>query len=557
MKKNTLTEYLALFIFMLLLAPATAFSRENHLAVFPFEIHSQENLTYVCSGIAALLPSRVTVPGKITVIDAHALAQALGSRKAPGSLPAKISTAQGLSADYALTGSITKIGATISIDAMLTDLVDKDTRHPFSIQSTGLDDLIPKLTALAQQIKTIMIEGPPLTEYSPPASLPTAAPPATAPAPAARQTVTAPAAVQETPLLAPPAVRRQPAAYRPAGPLFQSAPKATLTVKGKPLHNFAVGDTNGDGTRELLIAGEEIIHIYTLSDGDFTLSHSIETILEETIVRIDVGDINGNGVDEIYLNSYDGQHANTAIIEYSDKAYKRISENQKWFFRIYRPTPAGGPELIGQQVDTAKPFAGVMYRFAWKDGAPVSRDEFIIPGSLGIYSFTQADLDEDGSDDYLAFNKGLFSTRFQLAILSYTGRVKWRDTQKLGGAPHSFVRIIGDDIEMSEELSLRLICEDINHDGKLDVIVGRNARKAKGLLKDLSDYTSGEVVCLNWDGAELVANWTSDSFEKHVADYILDDLDNNGTKELYVLSAQPKGMWGKFINTIAFYEQKK
>jgi len=475
-------------------------------------------------------------------------------------LSEKLSIAKNLGSDFLITGSITKIGINISIDSLLVDVRDKEQTFPVIIQDIGLDNIIPEINTLANKVKKIILGGPALAEYDAAPERPSLtekyvktelekAPPET---PGEQPAVT------DAPLFEAAEKKESRPVVSKLPPLFQPAPLFTYDFKKEPLHVLAAGDTNGNGEKELLIAGEEKIYVFQVTDKALKLSDEIEAVMDENIVHIDTADINENGLDEIYVSSYEGRHANSFAVEYTEGTYKRIAEEQKWFFRAYEQ-PGEPVKLLGQQTDTAKLFTGSIYWFEWKKAELQTREEFILPSSLGIYSFAESDIDEDGSSEYIAFSKGLFSSRHQLAVLSYTGRVKWRDTQKLGGAPHSFTKYLqGDaDLEQKEILPLRVLCDDLNQDGRLDVIVARNSKKGKTFLKKLADYNQGEVLGLNWDGSDLGASWSSGLLKDHVADYIVEDFDKDGKKELYILSVKAEGFFGKSRNRITVFKLKE
>lgn len=555
-----------LLLLVLLNTAGEIHAREVKIAIFPFSVNSGEDLSFVQNGIAALLPSRITVPGSIAVIDRHTITKSL-KKKITDYAPAEIQAlALGLGADFFLTGSITKIGKNISIDGLLTDIVDDNRQTPVYLQSMGMDDIIPGLTDFAGTIKKEIQVG------QVPADRPTAGTAAVAePEPYTDDTATAytepePDTISETPLeeTERPRTNRYkrrkktppPPAFKGYKPLFAATPYMTTAVKDRPLQCLAVGDIDGDGQLELLASSLESVLIYKITGTSMSLSDTIKTDMDENIVSIDAADINGNGKDEIYVSSYEGHHANSFVIEHTGKEFKPIAENQKWFFRLYINDEEA--KLIGQQTDLANPFSGQTFRFDWRKDELVSREEIILPGSMPIYGFTEGDIDEDGRKEYLSFYKGLFSSQYRLQMFSYTGRTEWRDPQNLGGSPKYFSRImVGEDIEQQEYIPMRVICEDINYDGVLEVIVSRNAKKGKSIFDKLVDYNRGEVLCLHWDGADLVQNWTTGWLNDFVTDYILADIDGDEKAELVALSVADEDFFGKAINTISIYKQAR
>jgi TolB-like protein len=161
-------QYAVIYLFLaaaMLLSCNDVLAREVKVAVFQFDVHSKEDLTYIGSGISALVPSRITVPGKISVIDNYLIKKELIKEPEEYSLAEKLSIAKKLGADFFLTGSITKTGNSISVDSLLVDVLDSEQDFPVFIKSIGLDNIIPEINNFARKVKKIIIEGPPISEH--------------------------------------------------------------------------------------------------------------------------------------------------------------------------------------------------------------------------------------------------------------------------------------------------------------------------------------------------------------------------------------------------------
>ncbi len=325
-----------------------------------------------------------------------------------------------------------------------------------------------------------------------------------------------------------------------------------------PFSRACCGDVNGDGNKELILAGQDELRIYQVRDKTLVECGSIPLTVDEHIVHVDAADMNGNKIDELYVSSYESRQANSFVAEFSQGDYKRISGKPlKYFFRVYRPADDEAL-LIGQEAGISNPFSGTLFQFAWKDGSLVSREEFLMPGSHGIYSFTEADVDGDESRDYLVFDKGLFTTNHRLTFFSTTGKITWRDTQNLGGSPNFFNKIVVSDMHEQEFVPLRIICDYFSDTDALPtVIVAKNSRGKERLIDKLLNYTQGEVQCLAWNGADLATIWTSSQVHDYVADYIVDDIDNDSVKELCIVSVSGEEMFGKATNRITVYRAAK
>ena len=536
-------------------APAWC-GREAQVVIFDFETHASENLHHLQKGVGALLPSRIAVPGSIAVVDTAALQQYQSAR-----VQEKIAAARKYGADYAIVGTITKIGSVISIDAQLLDVRTGRQCLPLVAQCDGLNTVIPELTVFARkaQEKIMQEMNPRLEDVDAPAHSTRAAehPVDIQDDYGARETELAEQVVTPQP----PSVRRKRRAPpKPAKPafvmpesFFAQAPAYVYDISAKPMHALAAGDVDGDGAPELLAAGQDEIRILKAGGKTLTPCGTVSAASDEHIVQIAAGDMNRNGIDEIYVSSYEGHYANSFVVEYSRNEYRRIAAGQKLFFRVYTPSDDNAT-LLGQEASLANPFSGTLFRFEWRDGTLQSREEFLMPGGAGIYSFADGYPDEQEGKTYFVFSKGFFGSDYRFAMLSATGKTLWSDTMKLGGSPNYFTQsMYGDEIQQQTFVPLRIIADEFGPRSRLGIIVGRNSKKGGGMFNKLLSYNQSEVLCLVWNGTDLVTNWNSGTMPGYTADYLLADLDRDGIRELYILTVASQGIFGKSANRITVF----
>ena len=140
----------------------------SKVAILPFQTNANENIDYIKRGIREMLTARVTYGDDLSVVEHHLVKDAL-SRVGPSEL-----TKQGvqklgstLEADYVIFGSISKIGNNVSIDISMLNVLQGGITKPVFAQSVGLDEVIPKVSSLAQEIVDSITTGfgsPPPTE---------------------------------------------------------------------------------------------------------------------------------------------------------------------------------------------------------------------------------------------------------------------------------------------------------------------------------------------------------------------------------------------------------
>jgi TolB-like protein len=135
-------------------------AKVTRVAILPFQTNADENIDYIKRGIREMLAARVTYGADIFVVE-HRLVKDALSRVLPSEL-----TKQGvqelgsaLGVDYVIFGSISKIGNNVSIDISVLNVLQGGITKPVFAQSVGLDEVIPKVSSLAQEIVDTISTG--------------------------------------------------------------------------------------------------------------------------------------------------------------------------------------------------------------------------------------------------------------------------------------------------------------------------------------------------------------------------------------------------------------
>ena len=144
----------------LVLLCSSASAREFRVAVVQFDTRSNEELAFIQSALLILLPSRLSEPRKITVVDHAALLKYLPKGEKSSSLQEKLTAAKKAQADFLLAGSIIKNGGSISIDAQLISVAHAFKQTPAAAPNILIKNLIPEIHAFAQKVRRIIGEHP-------------------------------------------------------------------------------------------------------------------------------------------------------------------------------------------------------------------------------------------------------------------------------------------------------------------------------------------------------------------------------------------------------------
>ena len=164
---------LAIFFMPPLLAPRSIAAEENRpatIAFLPFKIQAGQGLNYLKEGVRDMLASRLAAHAGLVVVDKRQTDSAWHAAGDQRSLPELRSLGSNVGADYLVTGSLTSLDAGLSIDTTVIRTTADGPPQSFHVTAGTLDQLIPAVDQLAQEINTRI--------FAPPA-----APTATAPQP--------------------------------------------------------------------------------------------------------------------------------------------------------------------------------------------------------------------------------------------------------------------------------------------------------------------------------------------------------------------------------------
>jgi outer membrane protein insertion porin family len=122
------------------------------VAVFPFTVHSKEQLDYLQEGISDMLATRMEQDEEIITIDKHVIKEVLP--KVTGKLDERLARSLGVEvgADFAVIGSFTKIGSGASIDAIILDTTGEQAAQHVFVQCDTMESVNTRIGLLARQL---------------------------------------------------------------------------------------------------------------------------------------------------------------------------------------------------------------------------------------------------------------------------------------------------------------------------------------------------------------------------------------------------------------------
>lgn len=540
------------FGFILMSMPLTAAAAPARIAILPFSIHADKDYAFLQQGIVEMLSSRLAASEKAVIVDPALTSQALTTSQDKNGTRVARRVGAELKADYAVSGSITVLGESVSIDAVTVDISGSRPPLTFYKQTRDLGGVIPQIDQMAEEINTRLLGLAPressAADFSRTA-LPS--PPPAAPAPPVDIHMHPDKLLQNSPLAAPPAVTPTPqTAAHPLNPAFEAAPgvqsQNTAAFWKSRNYDFMingidVGDVDHDGSMETVVAAPGKILIYRFAQGRQQTVADLDTGRFTRNISVSVGDINGNGTPEIFVTALNLplNAAESSVFEYDGHAYQRLVEKSHYYYSVVHH-PTLGSLLLGQRQGSSSstPFDEPIFQMTWK-GADYIPDRQVLPGRrANVLGLAYGDITNSGDDVIVAYNP-----LDHLRVLLPTGKVEWQDDETYGGTVLYFALPpeapgAGD---TPFYLPVRLRCMDLDKNGRYEVLAFRNSGSTGRLLGTQRYFKHSRIEALQWDGLGLTPLWKTRDIAGRVQDFTVADFDNDGADELLVAVVSKDG----------------
>ena len=501
----------------------------KRIALLPFKINSEKDLSFLRDGIFDMLSTRLAREGRVEVISREQAEAALHSTAGSGTVTAASarSIGAGLKADFALFGSLTVLGDNVSIDAKMVDITGDKPTMTFYDQSQDLGAVITKINQIAADINDKMFGQSPVAA-------------AQAPAPAAN-----PQKSPKDSIHAHPEKVLQDDGFIANGQAGASEDLEILRGAGQEIqpsfwksasfnhliNGVAVGDVDGDGQNETVIAAPHTVTIFRSDGGPFRKLAEVEESTNKNIYGLDTADINGNGYAEIFVTSFNADKTivNSFILEYDGQNYVKILDNSRLIYRI-ADTPSRGRILLGQQPKKGSSDSGPIFEMTWQGGEYVFSDEIKTPRyrHTSLLGLTIGDVLNNGQESAIGYKAD-----DHIQILDSAGKEVWDSPDSYGGSM-LFWDAPWDDrgqVANKKYFPMRLVVWQNRAAKESQVIAVKNYDFTDRKM-EYRMFTKTQIEAFTWDGLGLRPIWKTRTIKGYIQDYTVGDIDNDGQDEL-------------------------
>jgi TolB-like protein len=502
---------------ILLLLPVWGIAQQPlRVAVLPFTIHSQEDLSYLRNGIWDIISTRIIVEGQIEVVEKSLVERFLTDLRG-----AEIDDQQArwlgtrVGAAYVVYGSITKVGEYISLDAKIVNVAGQRETSSAYAQHKGMDEVMTKIDSFAQDISSRILGQTTSYEHKAPGQL------------------------------------RQNLMYQALGYT------KILGFPGKVLTGVDIGDVDGDGKNEIVVMDHNHIWVYRDAGKEIKLIGEFEEGSENEFRTLDVVTLPGDKkavicVTNTITTSVDSE-LHSFILAYEDGSFRYLAKDLPWYLRA-KKLPGQGECLLAQRMGTDRDYEGSVCLVEWKKGKPHLGKRVKLPsGADWIYSFTPGHFTSPEAQEFLLKDEEYYKAR----IVDEKGAEQWRGGEKMGGSDNSIDRFLlykdrdGNPATIYRSIFLppRIVAKDLSGDGQDEVVAVFNEFPTGTHLAKTRSYDKAHIVGLTWDGINLTEAWRTQDIPGYIADFQVKDEDNDGRDELVTVSvnSHPLGTEAKSL----------
>jgi len=514
----------AMLVVLLTVIPVAVFAAAKTVAIVPFKVNAEKDMSFLRDGIYDMLASRLYKEGETEVLGRQRVEKALGAGAAVAESNARDLGKQ-LGADFILFGSLTVLGNSISVDSKMVDVTGTKPTMSFFEQSEDAGGIVTRVNQMASEINDRMFGRGAVARA--PAEAPAQAPPSKAPDTHAhpekmfkQQGGLGPEGGPGSPF-----VSEEGAGGRELSPQFWRSAGMKHLFNG-----IALGDVDNDGKIETVILTPKTVLIFRKHQERFYQVFEYTEGGQGYNIGVDVADINANGVPEIFVTSMTPTRKGLSsfVLEHDGKAYRRILDGVPWYVRGCH-LPDRGKVLLGQESRMGSPHSNRVYEMLWRGGRYEPETPVNVATALNVLGLTVADVMGNRTETIVAYDR-----EDRIRVFDPSGKEEWKSADKYGGSTlyYGGDRTDQGDVENPIYLPMRLLAMKPDTDGKTKILAVKNHDVAGMHLEKFRSFNESQIMSFFWDGLGLTAEWRTRKITGSIRDFAIGDFDNDGADEL-------------------------
>jgi len=313
---------------------------------------------------------------------------------------------------------------------------------------------------------------------------------------------------------------------------------------------MGVGDVDGDGRNEVVVADPSTVYLYRLEDNKLILvtQYSAGSLEVKTV---DVAKIRKQGPARIYVSAQNRGSVASFVLEFRNGALVPVTQDFGYFLRIIN-YPTRGPILLGQQKSSTRMYDGAIYQLMDKGDDLEVQGRFGVSLKIPIFGFAIGDLEGNRKPLVAVYDKS-----DHLRIYEPTGKRLYVSREYYGGTD-VLLRWGGPESKREPDLTLleddlvflrpRIMALDVDRSKVYQILVTTHHSKTMRLLGRTKMLEEGQVVGLAWNGDAMEERWSTPKIQGMVMDFAVDTLPGLPGVKLITLERK-KTDWLSFLRS--------
>ena len=477
--------------------PVASAEGPKKVAIIPFAMHAERDLTFLQEGIMDMLASRLAWKGEVEVLEKGIVKKQVAQVAGAVTQEKAFEIGKALQADYVIFGSLTVFGESVSLDARILDVPGAEEVITAFKQTKGMDEVIPTVNQFAMDINE-KIMG---------------------------RDVKAPVVAGAADMAAEAA--KGPGDLAAVGEEFKGKGVGKIQRFNVQIVGLDTGDVDGDGKTELVFVDKTKVYVYKWKEKAFALFKTFEGGMSAEYIYVSVVDLDGNGKAEMYVSSLTRTTVSSLVLEWDGNTLKKTLDGQSWLLRV-TDIPGKGRTLIGQKRMAGGGYSGKVQFLRREGNELVSTGPVDLPRFTNVFNFAMADLEGHGK-----YSTILLDSSDYLRVYNPGKERIWRSDEHYGGSLTFMETHMERDYIF---IPAPIYLTDVDEDGEREVMISKNRGVTGRWQRRFRYYSAGHLHFLIWNQVGLSTKWTTQKQGGPIVGYGVADVDHDGLQELVVAS---------------------